>query len=406
MKKVIIFILLFSAKMNGTLAFKPWLAFAYFAGHNDLYGFLQNTNFPQLPQGANSNVNIISSLNVFTGCPTPPSCSFVTTQRYITQPPPTGNVQMGPTIDGLNTSDQTTFINEITFAIQQAPNNNHFVIFLGGHGNGAANGCCLDQQNGAYLTDVGIQNGLKAAMQLRGGKKTDVLAIDCCYMACIEYYYAFANYTNFVIASEEEDPGNGLPYNLCLNLLKKNNIKTLDFAKGIVGAFNATYTVSAPGGTPFNHFTLAAIDSSKVVAICQNVNSIATIFLKLLNSSSKQTTLNLINKSISKITQFPDDQPNGIFVDLKSWYTNLVKAAGSNPIFKPVVAQIKTGINLITKAVVANGTNVPGASGMTIFMPLFPGKTCCKPTYAQTLFSQAFPNWLTFLTTVKNLQNT
>lgn len=396
MKKIFAIFLIFFINIHGTLPKKPWTVFFYLCGHNNLWNHLQNPGLCTLPAGANNNVNIISSASLYTGtnCSNPPSCSNVTqcqnisTQRFITSSK--GNTQIGPTVFNLNTALEATLTNELTFAIQTAPSN-FLTIFLAGHGDGPAYGCCLDQQGG-FLTDIAIQNSLKAVMKLRAGKKTEVLVIDCCYMAGLEYYFAWADYTDFIVGSQATDPGNGIPYVGSLNSLKTNLVPK-NFAKAIVSSFSDTYN-SDPGQ---QQFTLAAVDSTKILPICHNVDNVAKIFLGLLASSNKQATLNLITTSACTVTNFCQSE----CYDLNGLYLSLIKNAKSNPIFKKLVTELKKGIALIQKAIIQNGTITPGASGLTIFCPnLTPGCYFCASGYCQTLFTKKFPNWSTLMATI------
>lgn len=387
MKKVLIFFLLCSINIQGILPSKPWTIFNYFAGHNDLCSNVL-TNLNQLPAGSNNNVNIISSFNSYASCLTTGQCTPTTTQRY--QTVNKKNTQIGSTITNTNTGLGSFLVSELTFALQQAPSNS-LAIFLGGHGLGPANGLCLDQNSGAaLLNDVDIQNALKQAIAIRG-KKTDVLAVDCCYMATIEYYSAWANYVNFIVASEEEDPCDGFPYNSIIGSLK-NNINPKKFAQTIVTQFNKVYS-SIGTGTGFG-FTLAAVDATKIIPICKNIDSVALTLINLLKSSKKAKTFNAIRNSLNLVTTFKIS-----FIDLQNLYIHLLSNTKGAE-FKHLSSQLNAGLKLIKQAVIQNGTSIPGASGIYIFAPIKgPPQSCCKDQYVQTLFNTNFPNWLKFLNT-------
>lgn len=380
MKKIVI-ILMLHLNINCALPRNQWTAFFYLAGHNDLWGHLQNAGLNSLPSGKNKNVNIISSANLFSGCkrPAPDHCT-PTTQRYIATPKK--NVQNGPTRNNLNTGLQSTLITELTFAIQQAPSN-FLAIFLAGHAYGPSFGICLDQK-GNSLNDVDVQNALKKAKALRK-KKTDILVIDCCNMASLEYYFAWADYTNFIVGSQEVDPGDGIPYNTSLDILK-SSIKSKIFAMHIVNAFKAKYI----NDINQQQFTLSAVDSTKIKSIAKNVDTVAKIFLSLFTTPHKKTTFNIIRNSINHVIRFP-----GVQIDLKDFYTNLLKNIKPNMrVFNLLKKVLLDGIKLLNQAVIKNGTKIPKASGLSIF---FPTHYCCSAGYLQTQFVKTFPSWVKFL---------
>ncbi|MDR3646560.1 MAG: clostripain-related cysteine peptidase [Candidatus Babeliales bacterium] len=380
MKKIIIIILLLVPHLNCVLPQKPWTAFFYLAGHNDLWGHLENAGLNSLPSGKNKNVNIISSASLFTGCkqPAPDHCT-PTTQKFIATQKK--NIQHGPTQKHLNTGLQTTLINQLTFAIKQAPSN-FLAIFLAGHGQGPTAGICLDQQ-GNSLTDVNVQNALKHAIILRK-KKTDILVIDCCIMACIEYYFAWADYTHFIVGSQEIDPGEGIPYNTSLNILKKT-VNSKQFAMHIVNAFKQKYV----NDQNQQQFTLSAVDSTKIKAIAFNIDQVAKTLLSLLKTH-KKITFSILKNSINNVTRFPGIIPGGQ-IDLKDFYVNILNRTPKNPIFNNLKNKLKHGIALINQAVIRNGTKIPKAAGLNIF---FPRKFCCQHSYLNTLFVKTYPSWV------------
>ncbi|MDR3646558.1 MAG: clostripain-related cysteine peptidase [Candidatus Babeliales bacterium] len=375
MKKfIILFLCVISIQANTVLPSKPWTVFVYLSGHNDLAQHLQFTGLNSLPAGANNNVNIVASFNGLSDKQVP------TTQRYI--------INAQNKLEQIGSAQQKTdagsgsFLNsELNFAIKEAPSTN-LALFLAGDANGiATNSSFIDTNSNHSLTDIDIQNMLKVA-----GKTVNILGLDTSYMASLEYLTAFADYTTYIIASQDNDPGDGFPYDKILSSLK-NSTDPKKFAIEIVNEFNKKY--KSDMGQP--NFTLSAVDSSKVKAVAQNIDSTSTILLGLLKTNKKDVQ-NLISKTITSVTTF-----NNVYLDLSDFYTKLITNIGSNKIFDALKTNLTQGLTLIKQAVIKNGTKTPGASGISIHAPLQPGKFCCTSGYLGSYFNKTYPNWVKFL---------
>lgn len=113
---------------------------------------------------------------------------------------------------------------------------NRYMLILWDHGGGSVTGYGYDMNypNGSMSVDE-IAGALKAA-----GTKFDFIGFDACLMANVETAVAVAPYADYLIASEETEPGAGWYYTGWLSTLAKNtSTDTLTIGKQIVDEFVA-----------------------------------------------------------------------------------------------------------------------------------------------------------------------
>ncbi len=125
----------------------------------------------------------------------------------------------------------TSFINYCT---KNYPANRQELI-LWDHGSGSINGYGYDEKNASFgsMSLSGINEALKKA-----NTKFDFIGFDACLMATVENALMLTNYADYLIASEETEPGIGWYYTNWLTKLSDNtSIKTLDLGKIIVDDF-------------------------------------------------------------------------------------------------------------------------------------------------------------------------
>lgn len=134
---------------------------------------------------------------------------------------------------GSMTSPDTlaTFLN---FGKENFPADRMCLIFWD-HGGGSVSGYGYDERygQGQTLTLSGINKALKAA-----DIKFDFIGFDTCLMATVENGIMLSQYADYMVASEETEPGVGWYYTNWLNQLGKNtSTPTINLGKTIVDDF-------------------------------------------------------------------------------------------------------------------------------------------------------------------------
>ena len=131
---------------------------------------------------------------------------------------------------------------------------NRYDLILWDHGGGSVQGYGYDEKyKSSGAMDLGeISDALKA-----GGVKFDFVGFDACLMATAETAFMLDDYADYMIASEESEPGVGWYYTDWVTALGKNtSISTLELGKIICDTFVAECATSARGQST----TLSVID--------------------------------------------------------------------------------------------------------------------------------------------------
>ncbi|MBR4456600.1 MAG: hypothetical protein IKS32_10290 [Solobacterium sp.] len=132
-------------------------------------------------------------------------------------------------------SDPETLADFIRWGASEYPANRYFLI-LWDHGGGSLSGYARDElyPNGTMTVDE-IASALK-----NGGVKFDAVGFDACLMANMETAMAAMPYADYLIASEETEPGTGWYYTDWMSALAKNSsLPTTTIGKNIIDDFTS-----------------------------------------------------------------------------------------------------------------------------------------------------------------------
>lgn len=131
-------------------------------------------------------------------------------------------------------TDPDTLQSFITYAAKNYPANRQMLIFWD-HGGGSISGYGYDEthKSAGSMSLAQINQALKGAKQ-----KFDFIGFDTCLMATAENALMLANYADYMIASEETEPGVGWYYTDWITELSKNtSIATIDLGQKICDDF-------------------------------------------------------------------------------------------------------------------------------------------------------------------------
>ncbi len=131
-------------------------------------------------------------------------------------------------------TDPATLTEFIRYCKKNFPANRNELIFWD-HGGGSITGYGYDEKrpSSGSMNLAGINSALKQA-----DMKFDFIGFDACLMATAENALMLDSYADYMIASEETEPGIGWYYTPWLNALGKNtSIDTVTLGKSIVDSF-------------------------------------------------------------------------------------------------------------------------------------------------------------------------
>lgn len=115
----------------------------------------------------------------------------------------------------------------------------YYSLILWDHGGGPIYGYGSDEYH-SYdsLTMDKIKKGLKDS-PFGPENKLDFIGFDACLMGSIEVAHSLVDYTDYMIASEESEPGNGWDYSFLGDVTGSTD--TLDIAKSVVDHYDSYY---------------------------------------------------------------------------------------------------------------------------------------------------------------------
>ena len=135
---------------------------------------------------------------------------------------------------------------------------NRNMLILWDHGGGSISGYGYDQKysSSSSMTLAGIQKALR-----NGGVDFDFIGFDACLMATVETGLVCADYADYLIASEETEPGYGWYYTDWVTSLSGNtSLPTLEIGKMIVDDF-VSYSARYASG---QKATLSVVDLAEL----------------------------------------------------------------------------------------------------------------------------------------------
>ena len=155
-------------------------------------------------------------------------------------------------------TDPATLAEFIKWGKKNYPADRFDLIFWD-HGGGSNSGYGYDEKNprAGSMNLAGINTALK-----NGGVTFDFIGFDACLMATVETGFVCEQYADYLIASEETEPGVGWYYTTWLTELSKNtSIPTLELGKVIIDSFSSACAQTVPG----QDTTLSLVDLAELV---------------------------------------------------------------------------------------------------------------------------------------------
>ena len=245
-------------------------------------------------------------------------------------------------------TDPNTLVRFIEYCKQNFPADRNELI-LWDHGGGSVTGYGYDENN----SNTGSMNlsKIKAAIAATN-IKYDFIGFDACLMATTENALALSDYADYLIASEETEPGTGWYYTNWLTDLSNNTaIPTLDIGKRIVDDFIDESNKSARGQST----TLSVVDLAELKATMPNS----------LSSFAKNTASYIENNEYNKVSyartasrEFAKSS-NIDQVDLVNLIYNLEQDE-NNPTIQSVLGAVKYN---------RTSSNMANSYGLSIYFP-------------------------------------
>ncbi|MBR3383483.1 MAG: peptidase C11 [Clostridia bacterium] len=195
-----------------------------------------------------------------------------------------GIEKLGDDLGRKSMVDPNTLVDFIRYCAQNYPANRYMLIFWD-HGGGSLSGYGYDQFNKGSMTLDKINSALKAA-----NVKFDFIGFDACLMATMETAVVTEQYADYLIGSEETEPGCGWYYTNWLTKLSQNSsTSTVELAKTIIDDFNDVCAKNNAGDTT----TLSIVDLAEFAGtVPEAFRAFAVKVGDMLDTSEYETVAN------------------------------------------------------------------------------------------------------------------
>jgi hypothetical protein len=273
-------------------------------------------------------------------------------QRWLVTP---GGMEL--LMDGLGNrplADSDTLTDFIVWTQQNFPAEKYALIFWD-HGGGSVTGYGSDElaEDGeTSLSLAGIEHGIAAAVA-ETGETFELVGFDTCLLATVEMASLLSPYADYMVASEEVEPGHGWNYTPVLKSLVGNPAITGDkLGRVIADGFRAQANEQGTGAT----ITLSVTDLSKVPAV---VSALEALVKAGASGIGDVERLNALFSARSRAESYGGDSD---MVDLGDLVKGLVSAYP-----KESQALLKAIDSAVVYKITSKG--LPKATGLSIYYP-------------------------------------
>ncbi|MDO4960816.1 MAG: clostripain-related cysteine peptidase [Eubacteriales bacterium] len=268
-------------------------------------------------------------------------------------------------------TSKETLSDFIKFAKDKYPADRYGIIFWD-HGGGTLGGFGGDELYDDQAMDIiDLSAGLKD-----GGCHFDFVGFDCCLMATAENGVAIAPYADYMIASEETEPGTGWYYTNFISQLDKDPGTSIkDMAKTIINDYLDEENTYLGSGV-----TLSLIDLSRMSDVSKALNDYMDASEAFLVGGGFETLSNARYNARS----YGDDEFEQIdIID----YVEKAAVSGSEAMRAAVES-----------AVILNGTNMSGSNGLAVYYPYYYPEYFSTMDYITSTIGLDYSGYTTFFT--------
>jgi len=258
-----------------------WTVLVYLDGDNNLEGAAIDDINEMEQVGSTDMVNIILQVDRASGYDTS-NGDWTTCRRYrVAQD--ANNSQIGSTmisdLGEVNMADPTVLSTFLTWGVQNYPAD-HYLVVLWDHGSGwrfrsdarILKSIISDNSSGQAMDMDGLKSALSASRNALG-RNLDLVGTDACLMNMAEVACQLRGIADYMVGSEQTEPGDGWPYDQVMaHLVAAPTMNASTLAGYVVSDYGASYggiavtqsalNLNAMGGfiTDLNTFAQACID--------------------------------------------------------------------------------------------------------------------------------------------------
>ncbi|QIG40855.1 hypothetical protein G5T42_16380 [Microbacterium sp. 4R-513] len=259
----------------------------------------------------------------------------------------------------LDTGEATTLADFIEASVTEYPAE-HYALMLWDHGGGWL-GMGADKTNGEDALELdeiaqGVDEGLSAA----GVDRIDLLGFDACLMATYEVASTLAPYADYLVASEEVEPGHGWNYESLGILADDPQTTAPDLADAIIEGFNA----QAEQEETSADVTLGLIDLGAIADLDAAMSDVADAFTA--DPGAYSPDLARAQQGVVSFGRDADPEASFYQIDLGEFLDNLAANGGDDLAAAAATARAALDASVLRHT---EGPARAGSTGMSIYFP-------------------------------------
>lgn len=259
----------------------------------------------------------------------------------------------------LNMGDPATLTEFITETAANYPAD-HYGLVLWDHGAGWP-GVGPDETDGEDVLELAeIDQALTDGLADAGIEKLDLMGFDACLMGTYEVASIISQHADYMIGSQEVEPGHGWNYEELSILTENPDTSVTDLGSAILDG----YAAQAEDWGTETDITLALLDLAQVAGVQDAVTQLADVYQA--DPDGLGPEMAVAHNDVLEFGRDPDPELATNQIDLGGYVANLAETGG------PEVAEAADAVAAAIDALVLDETTGPAmesASGLSIYFP-------------------------------------
>jgi len=343
-----------------------WTFLIYMAADNNLEPYALQ-DFNELEQvGSDPNISLLVQIDRSPEYDTSDGNWTTTRRYYVTRDTDTSHFHslLLQDLGELDMASPATLADFVQWGTSNYPAD-HYVLILWNHGRGwqtktlaayepYVKAIQQDLTSGTEMSLADLSQALSQTPQM------DVIAFDSCLMAMIEVAYSIRNAGEIMVASEENVPVQGQPYEFVISYLKANpGLPPKEFCQRLVSAYVQYYAARVT-----NPVTYSAIDLTRLDDFVSAVDQMAEYVVTNINSTRTPV------RQAQQQAQWYDHDYH-IYDYYKDLYdfARLVKEYSTNEELRMLSDAVMTSLADVVIAEAHSGSQVANSHGISIYLP-------------------------------------
>ena len=229
-----------------------------------------------------------------------------------------------------------------------------YILIFWNHGGGPLLGVCVDR---VFDNDVLTMSEIRDALEKSGiasSKKLRLIGFDACLMSSLEVATACAPYAEYMVASQELEPGKGWNYTFLKGIERDGN--GAETGSRILGTYFSGAAPEINKGVPI---TMACIDLSRI----NELNSALDPFFRNLTEELSEQTFarySINRRDMASVARSSGKEYD--LVDLRSVLEYYSAVSGTDT---------SDALAALEAAVVYQQSTVDGLTGLTVYFPFY-----------------------------------